>query len=99
MRLSPEQITNIRLLTRQLAGTSARVWLFGSRVRDNARGGDIDRMLEMDRPVAEPAQLSSTLAARVSRTIFARKVDMLIKAPNLVHLPIHDVALAQGVQL
>ena len=56
-------------------------------------------MLEVDSPVAEPAQLSATLAARISRTMFGRKVDVLIKAPNLLHSPIHDVALAQGVRL
>ncbi len=99
MRLSPDQITNIRLLTNQLAGASARVWLFGSRVHDDARGGDVDLMLELDSPVLEPAQLSASLSSRVSRTMFGRKVDVLIKAPNLLHLPIHDVALAQGVQL
>ena len=99
MRLSPEQITNIRLLTTQLAGASARIWLFGSRVYDDARGGDVDLLLELDSPVPEPAQLSATLAARISRTMFGRKVDVLIKAPNLLHLPIHDVALAQGVRL
>jgi predicted nucleotidyltransferase len=99
MRLSPEQIANIRQLTSQLAGASARVWLFGSRVNDDARGGDVDLMLEMDSPVHEPAQLSASLAARVSRTMFGRKVDVLIKAPNLLHLPIHDAAMAQGVRL
>ena len=99
MRLSPEQIINIRMLASQHAGASARVWLFGSRVHDDARGGDVDLMLEVDSPVAEPAQLSSVLAARVSRTMFGRRVDVLIKAPNLLHLPIHDVAFAQGVRL
>jgi predicted nucleotidyltransferase len=99
MRLSPDQITSIRELTRQLGGASARVWLFGSRVHDGARGGDVDLMLDLDSPVAEPAQLSATLAARISRTMFGRKVDVLIKAPNLLHLPIHDVAFAQGVRL
>ena len=99
MRLSPVQITNIRTLTTQLAGASARIWLFGSRVYDDARGGDVDLLLELDSPVPEPAQLSATLAARISRTMFGRKVDVLIKAPNLLHLPIHDVALAQGVRL
>lgn len=99
MRLSPEQITNIRLLASQLAGASARVWLFGSRVTDDARGGDVDLMLEVDSPVPEPVQLSAALAARVSRIMFDRKVVVLIKAPNLLHLPIHDVALAQGVRL
>jgi hypothetical protein len=28
-----------------------------------------------------------------------RKVDVLIKAPNLMLLPIHSVALAEGVRL
>lgn len=99
MRLTPEQIANIRALTRQIAGESAHVWLFGSRVRDDALGGDVDLMLELSSPVLEPAQLSANLAARVSRSMFGRKVDVLIKAPNLLHLPIHDVALAQGVRL
>lgn len=99
MRLSPEQITNIRSLTSQLAGASARVWLFGSRVRDEARGGDVDLLVELDTTVLEPAQLSARLAARVSRSMFGRKVDVLIKAPNLKHLPIHDMALAKGVLL
>lgn len=99
MRLSPEQIVNIRALTSQLAGASARVWLFGSRVRDDARGGDVDLLLELDSAVHEPAQLSARLAARVSKSMFGRKVDVLIKAPNLLHLPIHDMALAEGVLL
>ena len=68
-------------------------------MHDGARGGDVDLMLEVDSPVSEPAQLSATLAARVSRTMFGCKVNVLIKAPNLLLLPIHDVALAQGVRL
>lgn len=99
MRLSPEQIINIRNLTSQLAGATARVWLFGSRVRDDARGGDVDLLLDMDCAVQEPALLSASLAAQVSRSMSGRKVDVLVKAPNLLHLPIHDVALSQGVQL
>jgi predicted nucleotidyltransferase len=99
MRLSSQQIANIRDLTNQLAGASARVWLFGSRVRDDARGGDVDLMLELDTPVLEPAQLSARLAARVSKSMLGRKVDVLVKAPNLMHLPIHDMALAEGVRL
>jgi predicted nucleotidyltransferase len=99
MRLSTEQISNVRTLTSQLAGGSARVWLFGSRVSDDTRGGDVDILVELDSAVLEPAQLSARLAARISRSMFGRRVDVLIKAPNLLHLPIHDVALAQGVQL
>jgi predicted nucleotidyltransferase len=99
MRITPEQIVAIREGASQLAGDSARVWLFGSRVRDDARGGDVDLMLELDEAVTEPAQLSARLAARVSRAMYGRKVDVLIKAPNLKFLPIHSIALAEGVRL
>ena len=39
MRLSLEQISAIRAGTAELAGAAARVWLFGSSVRDDACGG------------------------------------------------------------
>lgn len=99
MRLAPNHAQLIRNLAAQLAGDSARIWLFGSRVRDDARGGDVDLLLELDTPVAEPAQLAASLASRVSRGMDGRRVDVLIKAPNLMHLPIHSVALAEGVRL
>lgn len=99
MRLSIDQIAVIRREVARIGGESAQVWLFGSRVRDDARGGDIDLLLEMSEPVAEPAELSARLAALISRACFGRKVDVLIKAPNLLTLPIHAVALAEGIKL
>ena len=38
----------------ELLGADARVWLFGSRVRDDVRGGDIDLPVEADRQVGQP---------------------------------------------
>jgi uncharacterized protein len=99
MRITSEQISTIRMSAAQLAGDAARVWLFGSRVRDDARGGDVDLLLELDEAVAEPAQLSARLAARVSRAMHGQKVDVVIKAPNLLLLPIHAIALAEGIRL
>lgn len=99
MRLTATQISAIRKSAAQLAGDAARVWLFGSRVRDDALGGDVDLLLELDEAVAEPAQLSARLAAQVSRAMYGRKVDVLIKAPNLKFLPIHSIALTQGIRL
>jgi hypothetical protein len=54
---------------------------------------------ELDKAVTEPAQLSARLAARVSRAMYGRKVDVLIKAPNLLLQPIHAIALAEGIRL
>ena len=45
------------------------------------------------------AQLAARLAARVSRAMYGRKVDVVVKAPNLLHLPIHSIALAEGTRL
>lgn len=99
MRISSEQAVLIRREVLNLAGNSARVWLFGSRVRDDARGGDVDLLVEVDGAVAEPALLSARLGARVSRSMHGRKVDVLIEAPNLMRLPIHAVAHAEGLEL
>ncbi|MCA3238787.1 MAG: nucleotidyltransferase domain-containing protein [Curvibacter sp.] len=99
MRLSPQQIADIRLSAAQCAGASARVWLFGSRVHDERRGGDVDLLLELDEPVPQPARLAARLANRVSRLMNGRKVDVLIKAPNLASLPIHHIAQTEGVRL
>ena len=99
MRITTEQIAVIRQGVAELAGAQARVWLFGSRVLDDARGGDVDLLLELDEAIDEPARLSAKLAARVSRAMHGRKVDVLIKAPNLKFLPIHAIALAEGVRL
>ena len=99
MRLTPQHVEVIRQATQQLAGDDARIRLFGSRANDDARGGDVDLMLELDHSIAEPAQLAASLAARISRGMNGRKVDVLIRAPNLLELPIHQIALEEGVLL
>lgn len=96
MRLTPAQIKDIRDLVRLVAGDRARVRVFGSRLNDNARGGDLDLMLEFSEPVDNPALLSAQLSSKISRAMHGRKVDVLLSAPNLLHLPIHDIAFQEG---
>lgn len=96
MRLTDRQIQAIRQLTLHVAGERARVRVFGSRIDDNARGGDVDLMLEVDDPVDNPALMVAQLSARISRLMQGRKVDVLLSAPNLRRLPIHDIALKEG---
>ena len=96
MRLTPEQIDTIRATARETFGPEARVWLFGSRVDDQARGGDIDLMLESSEPINNPALLAARLSARISRRMHGRKVDVLLAAPNLRRLPIHEIAFTEG---
>jgi predicted nucleotidyltransferase len=99
MRLTDHQIAAIRILAYQLAGAQSRVRVFGSRIDDTQQGGDLDLMLELPEPVENPAFLAAQLAAKVSRLMNGRKVDVLLSAPNLMRLAIHDVAFKEGIIL
>ena len=99
MRLTTEQIDVIRRAVTELAGPRAQVRVFGSRLDDSARGGDLDLLVELSEPVANPAMLSAQIAARVGRALHHRTVDVLLLAPNLKQLPIHEVALREGQRL
>lgn len=96
MRLSEETKRSIREIAHQLFGQGVRVRVFGSRLDDDRRGGDLDLLIESSEVVREPALSSSRLAARVSRVMYGRKVDVLVCAPNLRRLPIHDLAIRKG---
>lgn len=96
MRLTDKQRQIIQQIAQQLPGEACRVYLFGSRLDDNARGGDVDLLLEFTHGVENPALLAAQFSARVSRAMDGRKVDVLISAPNLMRLPIHDIAFAEG---
>ena len=96
MRLTEHQIRLICQLAQQVAGSQSRVRVFGSRLDDSARGGDIDLLLELPEPVDNPALMVAQLCARVSRAMHGRKVDVLLSAPNLMRLPIHEVAFSEG---
>lgn len=99
MRLTKQQAQAIHELAIQLAGSHARVWLFSSRLDDEALGGDCDLMPELTKPVENPALLAAMFSAKISRLMRGRKVDVLLSAQNLKRLPIHDIAFEEGVVL
>lgn len=99
MRLTTTQIELIRSTALQLLGDRARVTLFGSRVDDSKKGGDVDLLVETPDPIDEPALISARIASRVSRAMYGRKVDVVLKAPNLLAQPIHEIAAKTGVLL
>jgi predicted nucleotidyltransferase len=99
MRLTDFQTQIIRQLASQIAGSHARVRVFGSRLNDAAHGGDLDLMLELPEPVENPALMAAQMSAQVSRAMHGRKVDVLLSAPNLMRLSIHDIAFNEGLVL
>lgn len=99
MRLTPSQIETIRSTARQLLGARVQVTLFGSRVDDHRKGGDVDLMVEVQDAIDEPAVICARMASRVSRAMDGRKVDVVLKAPNLMLQPIHRIAQQTGTVL
>ena len=63
MRLSEHDRLAICQVTREVAGIGARVYLFGSRTRDDLRGGDIDLLVELPEDVVDRHALGFRLHA------------------------------------
>jgi predicted nucleotidyltransferase len=99
MRLTPAQIDTIKSTAQAVLGEGAQVTLFGSRVHDEQKGGDVDLMVEVTQAIADPAVLAARLSSRVSRSMHGRRVDVVLKAPNLMEQPIHRIAKQEGIRL
>ena len=87
MRLTPAQIDTIKSTAQEVLGPGVQVTLFGSRVHDDQKGGDVDLMVEVLQAVQEPALLAARLASRVSRSMHGRKVDVLLRPPICLSSP------------
>jgi predicted nucleotidyltransferase len=99
MRLTPEQIDTIRRTTWEIFGAEARVRLFGSRLDDSARGGDIDLLVEPGLPIAEPERKRLELVARLQIRMGDQPIDVLVAGPQVQAGDIYDLAQRQGVLL
>ncbi len=99
MRLTPEQIRAIKHSAQAVLGDDARVILFGSRVDDTRRGGDIDLLFETDRPVPRRAEALNALYVSLIRQLGDRRLDILLKDPATPEAPVLQVARETGVPL
>lgn len=99
MRLTPAQIAAIRRTTAEVFGEQAHVWLFGSRVDDSRRGGDIDLMI---RPssflVGHGLTHKIRFLGKLERLIGERKIDVIIEESDDPR-PIVRIAHETGVRL
>jgi predicted nucleotidyltransferase len=99
MRLTPAQIDTIKSTAQAVLGEGVQVTLFGSRVHDDQKGGDVDLLLEVNQAIPDPAVIAARLSSQVSRFMHGRKVDVVLKAPNLMEQPIHRIAKQEGIRL
>ena len=99
MRLTSEQITAIRCTTAEIYGEQANVWLFGSRVDDSKRGGDIDLLIRPDYFLTNPILPHKIcFLGKLERLLGERKIDVIIEEPD-DYRPIVRIAHETGVRL
>lgn len=83
MRLTQQEIQIIKNTVREVMGEKASVWLFGSRVDDSKRGGDIDLLVETD--LTEPRERvfkKSQLWAKLQLRLGEQQIDIILGATD-----------------
>lgn len=77
MRLTPHEVEAIKTAASDAFGDDAVVRLFGSRVDDTLKGGDIDLHVEAD-PVRDEWHARDAFLDRLFMQIDRQKVDVVI---------------------
>ncbi len=96
MRLTKDAVRLIRHIVGQVC-KDAEVWLFGSRVDDHKKGGDIDLYIETGNEIQITDQLR--LMSRLQRALGFRKIDLIIRTPNSAERSIFQTVKKTGVRL
>jgi predicted nucleotidyltransferase len=96
MRLADHQRATIRETVRLTAGADVCAYVFGSRLDDSAKGGDLDLLLSADR------RLDLLTRARVKaavETAIGLPVDVVAYQTGSVPSAFQEIALARAVLL
>ena len=101
MRLTPGQQSAIRSAVAETFGDAANVWLFGSRVDDNKRGGDIDLLIETGQSdVAAIVRMELAFLTKLQMKLGEQKIDVLVDYPTRHYTPpIFIIARQTGIRL
>ena len=96
MRLLPEQIQSIIDTIHELTNPHTRIFLYGSRLNDQALGGDIDLLIETDTALSllQRAKIKMTLESQLNLP-----VDIIAKVQNQPANTFQSIALTKAVQL
>ena len=100
MRLSSKVRDVIREAVREVYGPEAVVRLFGSRVHDHLRGGDIDLHVEADSigPERFPSRRTK-LWAMLQQRLGEQRIDIVVADPRRHDRAIDRLARRDGVAL
>jgi predicted nucleotidyltransferase len=80
MRLTENEITAIKTVTKSVFGEEASAVLFGSRTEDSKKGGDIDLLIKYTGTISRDDlyQLKLKFLVQLKKIIGDQKIDILI---------------------
>ena len=99
MRLSEKEICSIKQNVAKYFGEGTKLVLFGSRISDEKRGGDIDLLIE---PLADAGDLyykKLQFTAAVKQEIGDQKLDIILKRKENEDRVIVVQAMKTGIVL
>lgn len=100
MRISPNEQAIISQTLRRYFGDKSNIWLFGSRVIDSARGGDIDLYVEPTIVDVVDVVEAKLMALRdLHLAMGDQKIDLVINRAGSPSQTIYQIARQQGVRL
>ena len=99
VRLSAKEIEVIRATVSRLLGDRTCIRIFGSRAREDEKGGDIDILLETERHLPSRVASACRLVSELQMQLGDQKIDVIIIDPETRELPIHQIARQTGVLL
>jgi hypothetical protein len=101
MRLNQRQIKTLKRLAAEIFGTQAKLILFGSRIDDNRRGGDIDLYVTgVDQSLDQLADAKLNFLVKAKQALGEQRIDVVFSpASGQPTLPIHLEALRTGIPL
>ena len=97
MRLNIEIKNQIIKYATQSFGMDIKLYLFGSRVHDDNKGGDIDLYLESSEEIDIKQQIK--FLNNIYKYVTERKIDLIIKTPSKKDKPIFHTARQEGILL
>jgi predicted nucleotidyltransferase len=98
MRLTPAEIEAILRAVRAVFGEAARVRVFGSRVRDDLKGGDLDLFVEVE-PGGATIANEQRLRDLIAPALDDLRTDIILHERGRALTPIQRIALRDGVLL
>lgn len=98
MRLKPQEIDAIKTAAADVFGPGVVVRLFGSRVHDDARGGDIDLHLEVDE-MEDEWRAKDRFLDKLFAHMEPQKVDIIFSIRGKQPQAFERIAYRDGVVL